>query len=228
MFNRSSSIIFLLIICVFSGSDLKAQTFPDHGDASGFRTDLRSLSLANNLPNVQARDDYVGISVMVKPVAASGGEFHLLNATRFSIYPNPGYNLWFQMSRWSNTAPSFSVATGLQYEFPGENFRLRKGVGLGWSETYGEIHVVRDVRVYGYLGYTTKRWDFGAAAALNMQHAIVDDGHAIPDYDETFYSLVPYIGTVIAQGHLLQLLIPADSKNMAFSIGYELQFGTRK
>lgn len=228
MFKRSSLVILQLSMVLMGASASQAQSFPDFHDAVSFRSDQRTLALVGNLPNINARDAYIGLKTSANLLPAASGDLHLVNDVRVSVYPNPGYDLWLQLSSWSNSSPSFMVATGVQYEYPGTDTRLRKVIGLGWSESYGAIQVVRDVRIFGVLGYSSKNWEYGVSAAMIMQHGVIENGWGIPDYDETFYTLVPYIGMMIAKAHTFQVMLPLASSDLALSLAYEFQFGRRQ
>jgi hypothetical protein len=228
MCSPLSKFLVPLVIPVLLTLDLRADNFPDTISPTVFKAEVRALSRHNNLPNFDAEDDFLGLRWSSSVIADQNQDRHLVQGIRAILYPNTGYNVWVQLSEWPGDTPHFAVSTGLQYEFPGKNPRFRRAIGLGWSEGYGSIHTQRDIQAYAFLGRSSKRFELGITGALTMQHVLVEDGNGIPDYDETFLRLMPYIGAMIFGNHFVQLVLPYDNKGAVLNLSYEIQLGARE
>lgn len=228
MCNSKIYPLILVLLCGLLTADAGAQSFPNPSHSSPFKAEARTLSRSNNLPNIFARDEYLGLKISHSTLVDQLEAYHSIYSMRASLYPNTGYNLWLQLSQWSGHTPHFAVSTGIQIEYPKSNSFLRRAIGLGWTEVYAEIHTQRDIQIFGILGRSTDRFELGITGALTLHHILVDDGHGIPDYDETFLRFIPYIGMMTFSGQYFQILVPTDKQGAILNLAYEIHLGSRE
>ncbi len=222
--NTCAIFIFLAsLTSILAGTD-----FPEWQDRSRFQADLRAAARVTNIPNHGGGDHFLGLSLSLALFPSGSGENIMVPAARVSLYPNPGYNLWVQFAQWPGDRPAFSVATGIQIEFPAEQRAIRQGLGLSWSEIIGNAYIQRDISAHALYGRSGKSLHYGLMLTLDLQHVIVEDGHGIPDYDETIFQALPYISWMLFETSKVSLSIPMDKDGFALDLSYEWLFGKRE
>jgi len=219
--NRKQFHLIVLWLC--SSMFIYAQDdFPDWGSRASFKQDLKRSSLLVNLPNLTDSDHFLGVQMSGGVISTSSGGLQLLPAARLSLFPNPDYNLWVQFGSWSGNETNFSVGTGIQIEFNGENARRRQAIGLSWNSAYAEDYSQRDIAVHGLLGYHWNGFNLGLIALYDFHHLIVTDGLGIPDYDESIWMGVPYITWMLNESFKTFVNIPINSTGPGIAVGCEL------
>ncbi len=226
-FTPKSILILLIVLPTINILNAKSD-YPNWHDTSTFQTGLRSAALISNLPNAGGEDHYLGLSTSINLIPNGSDGAYYTPAARFSIYPNPGYNLWAQFAHWPADNPSFSVGTGIQVEFPGENQETMQGIGISWNTIYGDAYNQRDISVHALYGFSRGSLDFGLIAMLDMHHILIENSRGIPDYDETLLQAVPYISWMLLDQAKLSFSLPLDVEGPALSIAYEYLIDRRK
>ena len=216
--------LLLLLASFIWGGD----NFPDWGDELNFRSDLRKSALITNLPNPTGEDYFIGFRAAVGGFYSESSETQTMPGARISIYPSPGYNIWTQFSKWSGEQPAFSVGTGVQVEFPAEDIRTRQAIGLTWNEVYGTQYTQRDISVHALLGRSGKSLGYGVIAVFNMQHTLVESGHDVTNFDESFIQGVPYINWMFGKTTRVSLKLPVDVEGVALDVSFEWLWGKRE
>jgi len=204
-----------------------SNSFPAWQDTLVFHADLRSAALITNLPNPSGEDYFIGFSTAIAGFHSESGETQMIPAARVSIYPTPGYNLWAQFAKWPGELPAFSVGTGVQVEFPGDNIRLRKAIGLTWNELHTEQFIQRDITAHALYGRTQDSFYYGLIGSFNSQHVLVKNGNEIPDFDESFMQVIPYIGWMFNETIRISFKVPMDVENTAVDMSCEWFWGMR-
>jgi len=202
--------------------------FPVWDHAGLFKQDLKRASLVTNLPNITDADHFIGLQASASQIYSNSGTYQRMPGVRLSLYPNPGYNLWAQFAPWPGSQPNFSVGIGLQVEFTGEDLQRRKAMGVSWNSIFDDGYVQRDVAIHGLYGLTSGKLNYGLIAVIDFQHLVVEDGHGVPDYDETILIAVPYIDTLVNKVWRVSFMVPYNSTGPGIVIGSELLIGKRK
>lgn len=203
-------------------------SYPALGDSELFKIDLKRSSLVANPPNLAESGHFIGIGSSISQFQSTAGETHIVPSARITVYPNPGYNVWVNIANWPGPAVSFDVGVGLQVEFNPENPARRQALGLSWHEIYGDAYTQRDVSVHGLYGVSKNDLDFGAIVILDMHHVLVDNGKGIPDYDENFFILMPYIGMMFMEKMKIAAHLPYNSEGLGLVLNAEFQLGKRQ
>ncbi|MEA3286738.1 MAG: hypothetical protein U9Q77_05120 [Candidatus Marinimicrobia bacterium] len=214
---------FLTVVVNLAGSD-----FPNWQDQSSFQTDLRAAARVTNIPNPGNTDYYLGLQASLASIRLDRDESATVPSARLSIYPNPGYNLWAQFAQWPGDYPAFSVATGVQVEFPADQRSIRQAIGLGWSEVIGKAYTQRDISVYALYGRSQETFNYGLMAIVDMHHVLVENGNGIPDYDKTNYLALPYISWLFLDQSRVSLYLPIDANGLALDLSCEWLLGSRE
>jgi hypothetical protein len=220
--------IFITLSILIHSQLVAGEGFPAWGSSNGFKDDLRRASLVANLPNITESDHFIGLQLTGSQIYSTTSSTQNIPAARFSIYPNPSYNLWVQFGRWPGSNPSFSVGTGIQTEFDGEDPQRRQAVGVSWNSIFNDGYMQRDISVHGLYAYTFAKLSLGIIALLDMHHLIVEDGNGIPDYDETIYAAVPYMGFMLKETFRLSVMLPYNSSGPGLVLGAELLIRKRQ
>lgn len=227
-FSTSKYLLFITFIALFSLRLSAGDDYPVWDDANLFKQDLKSATLVTNLPNITEADHFFGVQFSGSQIHTNSGSNQRIPAARLSLYPNPGYNLWVQFARWPGSNPNFSVGTGLQVEFRGEDVHRRQAIGLSWNSIFEDGYVQRDVTIHGLYGYASKKLNLGFIALIDMHHLVVENGNGIPDYDETILLGVPYISWLMADQLRVSFMLPYNSNGPGFVVGTEFMIGKRK
>ncbi len=222
---KFTRIFFVTLIC-FAVSAY-ASDFPQWMDQSTFSSDLRAAARISNLPNPGGGEHYLGLTSSLAMVSAESGENIVIPGVRIAIYPNPGYNLWTRFARWPGSEPVFSVGTGIQVEFPGEQQAVRQAIGLTWNKVFGNGYTQRDISAHALYGRSNRSFDYGLIAILDLHHIIVEGNHEIADYNETIFKAVPYISWMVMSQSKLTLNLPLDSQGLALELSFEWVLGPR-
>ncbi len=193
-----------------------------------FKQDLKRATLVTNLPNITDSDHFIGVQLSGSQILTNSGSTQRMPAARFSMYPNPGYNLWVQIGRWPGSNPNFSVGTGLQVEFKGEDPHRRQAVGVSWNSIFDVGYIQRDIAIHGLYAYASQKINLGVIGIVDMHHLVVEDGNGIPDYDETILLVVPYIGWLVKETFRVSVMVPYNSTGPGIILGSELLIGKRK
>ena len=204
------------------------ESFPNWESAETFKQDLRASALVANLPNMTEESHYLGISSSLNRVSSNLDETYMIPSARISIYPNPGYNIWTQFSKWPGDRPRFSVGTGVQVEFPSENPIQRRAIGLSWNEVSTEDYLQRDISIHGLFSWSKNTLNYGCMAIIDLHHVLIEDQFGIPDYDKTLYQVVPYVNWMVKEQLKLTMALPIDAAGGTLSIGAEYHIGKRK
>ncbi len=228
LLSSTKHLIFLISILVFSSSLHAGSGFPTWDYANLFKQDLRRATLVTNLPNLTESDHFIGVQLSGSQIFSNSGTYQRMPAARLSMYPNPGYNLWVQFARWPGSDPNFSVGTGLQVEFKGEDIQRRQAIGISWNSIYDEGYTQRDISIHGLYAYNIKRFNLGLIAMIDLHHLVVEDGNGIPDYDETIYIAIPYISWLFTETLRVSIMMPYNSTGPGLVLGSEWLIGKRK
>ena len=201
--------------------------FPIWDNPVRFKQDLRRTTLATNLPNITETGHTLGVQLKVASIFANSDETLAVPGGRLTIYPNPGYNIWVQLSSWPGSTPSFGVGTGIQVEFQGDNPKRRQAVGLTWNEIHADGYAQRDISFHGLYGFSSKELSAGIIFVVDLHHVIVENGNGIPDYDETIYIAVPYISWLWKESFRMSMMLPLNSTGPGLILGGEFMIGKR-
>lgn len=202
--------------------------FPAWDYANLFKQDLKRATLVTNLPNITESDHFIGVQLTGSQIYSNSGSAQRMPAARFSMYPNPGYNLWVQFARWPGSNPNFSVGTGLQIQFEGEDPQRRQALGISWNSIFDDGYIQRDISIHGLYAYALKKLNLGVIGIVDLHHLVVEDGNGIPDYDETIFLAVPYIGWLVKETIRVSIMVPYNSTGPGLVLGSELLIGKRK
>jgi hypothetical protein len=216
-------IIALLNISLRAGDD-----FPVWDNVNLFQQDLKRSTLVTNTPNITGADHFIGVQISGSQIYTNSSSFHRMPGVRLSLYPNPGYNLWVQFARWPGSNPNFSVGTGIQVEFKGDDLRRRQAIGISWNSIFNDGYVQRDVSIHGLYGYAFKKLNLGFMALIDLHHLVVEDDSGFPDYDETILLGVPYISWLVKENVRMSLMVPYNSSGPGIVFGSEILIGKRK
>jgi len=227
-FPLSKHLILISLLISFSQHLSGGDGFPIWDNANLFKQDLKRASLLTNLPNLTETDHFLGVQISGGQIHTNSGSSQQMPAGRLSIYPNPDYNVWVQFARWPGSNPNFSVGTGLQVEFKGENLQRRQAVGIAWNTIFDDGYTQRDITIHGLYGFTWDKLNLGLIAIIDLHHLVVEDGNGIPDYDETILVGVPYISWLIKNAFKVSIKVPYNSTGPGIVVGSELLIGKRK
>ncbi|NQV42186.1 MAG: hypothetical protein HQ506_07530 [Candidatus Marinimicrobia bacterium] len=189
---------------------------------------MKRATLVTNLPNITDSDHFIGVQLSGSQIPSNSGSAQRMPAARFSMYPNPGYNLWVQFARWPGSNPNFSIGTGLQVEFEGEDPQRRQAIGISWNSIFDDGYTQRDVSVHGLYAYASEKLNLGVIAIIDMHHLVIEDGTGIPDYDESIYLAVPYLSWLAKESIRVSVMVPFNSSGPGVVLGSELLIGKRK
>ena len=221
--------LLLFTLCVSISSHVVAgDGFPAWGGANLFKQDLEASTLVTNLPNITDSDHFIGVQLMGSQFYSNSGSAQRMPAARFTVYPNPGYNVWVQFARWPGSNPNFSVGTGLQVEFKSEDPQQRQAVGISWNSIFDDGYIQRDISIHGLYAHAWKKLNVGIIGMVDLHHLVVEDGNGIPDYDKTIYLVVPYIDWLVKETFRVSLMVPYNSTGPGIVVGSELLIGKRK
>ncbi len=226
--NSIKLLISTVAFLMFASNLVADDSFPNWTSEDLFRADLRTSALIANLPNMTEESHYLGISSKLSRIQRTSDFTYYIPTVRMSVYPNPGYNLWAQFSKWPGEQANFSVGTGIQVEFPGENDQRRKAIGASWNEIYAEDYTQRDISVHGLFGLKHNNLSYGLMAIIDLHHVLVDDSRGIADYDKTGTQLVPYANWMFRDQVKVSVAIPLDASNAALTVGLEYHLGMRE
>ena len=221
-------LIFISLIVLLSSQLSAGDGFPVWDNANLFKQDLKRATLVTNLPNITGSDHFIGVRFTGSHIVSNSGSSQRMPAARLSMYPNPGYNLWVQFGRWPGSNPNFSVGTGLQVEFKGEDLQRRQAIGISWNSIFDDGYMQRDISIHGLYAYASKKLNLGVIAIIDLHHLIVEDGNGIPDYDETILLAVPYISWLVKETFRVSVMVPYNSTGPGIALGSELLIGKRK
>ena len=225
----STRYLIVIALSVMLNSQLMAGGgFPAWDYANLFKQDLKRATLVTNLPNITENDHFFGVQLTGSQIHSNSGSAQRMPAARFSMYPNPGYNLWVQFARWPGSNPNFSVGTGIQVEFKGDDHQRRQAIGISWNSIFDDGYVQRDIAIHGLYAYTSKKLIVGVIGIIDMHHLVVEDGNGIPDYDETIYLAVPYVGWLVNETFRVSVMVPYNSTGPGLVLGGELLIGKRQ
>ena len=202
--------------------------FPLWDNANLFKQDLKRATLVTNLPNMTEADHFFSVQLSGSQIYTNSGSSQRIPGARLSIFPNPGYNLWVQFARWPGSNPNFSVGTGLQVEFEGEDLKRRQAIGISWNSIFDDGYMQRDISIHGLYGYAAGKLNLGIIALIDMHHLVVENDHEIPDYDEMIMLGIPYIGWLISEQVRVSIMVPYNSTGPGIVLGSELLIGKRK
>jgi len=211
-------ILALVPLGVFAGPN----DYPGWEDSEVFKQDLQRGALVANLPTIFDADHFLGVQ--------AGAAFlpQVIPSGRFSIFPNPEYNLWVQFARWPGDGANFAVGTGFQTAFRGEDPDLKKGVGLSWNTIFNEGYQQRDITIHGILGTTWQGFQLGAVLLLDMHHVLVDNNRGISDYDTNLLMAVPFLQRELGPTMRVTLQLPVSSAGASLQLSAEMLVGKRK
>ncbi|NQV16346.1 hypothetical protein HQ531_12870 [bacterium] len=221
-FSIRNIILLISTTILFAG-----ESFPDFETQASLISDLKTAALIANLPPVNGADHYLGFRAALGILNTTSNGSYAVPGVRMSIYPNPGYNMWFQIAKWSDDSPGFSVGTGLQMQFPGDNLNTNRAIGLGWNKVYGNAYTQRDIKVHALYSRSYKTVDVGAMALMDLHHILIDDEQAIPDYNKSINQIVPFVSWMVMDLTKCSLSLPFDSKTLAIDFNCEIRFGKR-
>ncbi|NQT61575.1 MAG: hypothetical protein HQ556_01330 [Candidatus Marinimicrobia bacterium] len=221
-------LIFITLILSFSSHLCAGDGFPAWDRTNLFKQDLRRATLVTNMPNITESDHFIGVQFTGSQIFSNSGSYQRMPAARLSMYPNPGYNLWVQFARWPGSNPNFSVGTGLQVEFKGEDLQRRQAIGISWNSIFDDGYIQRDISLHGLYAYDFKKLNLGVITIIDLHHLVVEDGNGIPDYDETILLAVPYISWLIKETFRVSVMVPYNSTGPGLVLGSELLIGKRK
>ena len=227
-FSSIKHLIFFTLILSLSSPLCAGDGFPAWDYANLFKQDLKRATLVTNLPNITESDHFIGVQFTGSQIFSNSGSYQRMPAARLSMYPNPGYNLWVQFARWPGSNPNFSVGTGLQVEFKGEDLKRRQAIGISWNSIFDEGYIQRDIAIHGLYAHAFNKLNLGIIAMIDLHHLVVEDGNGIPDYDETIFLAVPYIGWLVKETLRVSILVPYNSTGAGLVFGTELMIGKRK
>ncbi|MCF7824262.1 MAG: hypothetical protein K9N35_08835 [Candidatus Marinimicrobia bacterium] len=185
-------------------------------------------SFIANLPNKQGSDYYIGIQASASSFSSASPEQIIIPGFRLSIYPNPEYNLWAQMGKWPGSQPEFSVGTGIQVSFPGENTQYGQTLGATWNKIFGTDYSQRDISIHGIYTRYSSPWDFGLMAIYTMHHVLVENAANFQDFDRTQLFLVPYFSWTFGDVMRLTASVPFNTQGAALSADIEWFVGQRE
>lgn len=218
---------FLLLVQLITTQLYAGNNFPNSIDYESFKIDLRKSALISNLPNNRGTDYYVGVSGLIGMINSHSGDYQTIPGLRVSIYPNPGYNLWAQFAQWSGDRPNFSVGTGVQVAFQGENLRNGQSLGTSWNKIYGSGYSQRDISIHGIYTRFSDPLDFGLMVIYNTLHVLVDNITGFQSYDETQMMIVPYISWILTAPMKVSLQAPMGKSGIALTVDMEWLIGKR-
>lgn len=224
----SKHLIFTFSIVLLSGSLRAGDGFPAWDNPNLFKQDLRRATLATNLPNITEADHFLGAELSGAQIYSNAGDYQHIPAGRLSIYPNPDYNLWVQFARWPGSAPNFSVGTGIQVAFQGDDLSRRQAIGVSWNTIFDEGYVQRDIALHGLYGTKWKKMDIGIVAMYDIHHVLVENGNGIPDYDASIFLAMPFIARVIGDSFRLIMKIPYNTTGPGLVLRGEILIRKRK
>jgi len=227
-FPTSKVISFILFTQLIPFQLVSGGNFPATTDLASFKADLYQSALISNIPNTPGSDSYTGVNAAFSGFRSVTGDYYFIPAVRLSVYPNPGYNLWAQFAAWPEGQAGFSVGTGIQVTFQGENLRNGQALGISWNTIYGNGYSQRDISVHGLLTRFAGPAAFGVMAVYNMHHVLVTDINGFRSYDETIVVMIPYISWTVSEVIRVSLNSPLGTKGAAFSAAIEWLIGKRE
>ncbi len=220
--------IFISLFVLLNAHLIAGGGFPAWGNVNLFKQDLKRATLVTNLPNITDSDHFIGVQLSGSQIHSNSGSSQRMPAARFSMYPNTGYNLWVQFARWPGSNPNFSIGTGLQVEFTGQDPQRRQAVGISWNAIFDDGYNQRDISVHGLYAYAWKKLSMGVIAIIDMHHLVVENATGIPDYDESIYLAVPYLSWMVKKTFKVSVMVPYNSTGPGLVLGSELLIGKRK
>ncbi len=202
--------------------------FPAWENNNLFRQDLKRSTLVTNTPNITGADHFIGVQFAGAQIYSNSGSYQRMPGVRLSLYPNPGYNLWVQFASWPGSGPNFSVGTGLQVDFKGDDLRRRQAIGISWNSVFDDGYEQRDISLHGLYSYASGKLNMGFMALIDLHHLVVDDNTGFPDYDETIVLGIPYISWLVKENVRVSFMVPSNSTGPGIVIGSEILIGKRK
>ena|GEM_PF-320050 len=224
----SKSSIYTLISLLAASFLYSGNDFPTRGELDSFKKDLSRIAMISNVANTQGTDYYIGVSSSFAGMNSVTEGIQMLPALRLSIYPNPGYNIWAQFASLASDKPTFSVGTGIQVAFQGENLRNGQALGVSWNKIYGDGYNQRDISVHGMLTRFSTRLDFGLMAVYDMHHVLIESVSNFKSYDETILSMIPYIKWTANEPFLVSASVPVAANGVSIQLDFEYLLGKRK
>ncbi len=226
-FFSPKSLVFIIILMFAVIPSRSEHEFPAWDTFSDFKNDIARASLISNLPNLTEAGHYIGVQTSSSLFKSNSGQTQVVPSARMSVYPNPGYSLWAQLSQWPGAYPNFGVGVGLQVEFQADNPDKRQAIGVSWNEIHALGYAQRDVSVHGLYGHSFSKVNLGLIAIIDMHRVLVDKGIGFSSFDRTIYTAVPFVSYNFTKQFRTSTSFTTNSAGVGVSISVELFMGPR-